>query len=183
MLATIPLHSWFVHLLRPLSSTSLCQYRPSPPSPTQHPDNADVLLGACGLITGESDPLPSITALGRARGAADYFWDFIDHRLCNSKKHLTQVSLKKYRRHRAADFQESWGCGKVMGAEWASPLSKLYCWEMISPQCLAHSADSFLGLSRRRMARAWMCFWKASSLISSRDFSMVQRNASTRLSR
>lgn len=144
------------------------------PSPHRHPHSVVFPLRACGQITRESEPIPSITALRRARRAADYFWDFIDGRRSILRACGTPQNI-----NRARDFQNARGDL----SSGASPLSKLYCWEMISPQCLAHSADSFLGLSRRRMARAWMCFWKASSLISSKDFSMVQRNASTRLSR
>lgn len=88
----------FFFLFAQLLCTSLSHSPAStiPPSfpPTQHPHSAEVPLRVYGLITRESDPLPSITALGRARGAADHFWDFIDHRLCGSKKHFTHVNPK-----------------------------------------------------------------------------------------
>ena len=47
------------------------------------------------------------------------------------------------------------------GNHWTPvPLSKLYCRDRISPQCLPHSMDSFLGLSSRFTARAstWLLY-------------------------
>lgn len=92
VLATVPFHTCPASLF----TLSLPLAAIPPPLTPWHPHSVVFPLRACGQITRESDPLPSITALRRARRAADYFWDFIDRRLRAAQRSVLRTSTQNF---------------------------------------------------------------------------------------